>query len=263
MAEDNYTFGDNEQAGARLLRLAELYEPETRELLLQSSVRGPRLAVDLGCGPGFSTRLVQEVLHPDRTVGLDASERYIAEARRSQTTNVAFEVHDVARVPFPVSSPDVLFCRFLLTHLGSPEQALAGWASIAAPGANLVIHETETLETEHPTLRRYYDLVGQLQQHYGQRLLIGAVLNQCLQSSGWRVVHSQRRVLEKRASDMAGLHVANLRTWRHDAYACRAFDAHEVDELEGSLGRIADGAEDGGIVVNTARQIIARCPRTV
>jgi trans-aconitate 2-methyltransferase len=260
VAEDNYTFGDNDQASARLRRLAALYEPETRELLLQSGLRGPRLAVDLGCGPGCSTRLVQEVLRPNRTVGLDASERYIAEARRNQTAHVEFEVHDVAQVPLPVLSPDVLFCRFLLTHLRSPGQVLAGWASIAAPGATLVIHETEALETEHPALRHYYELVGRLQQHYGQRLLVGAVLNECVQSSGWRVVQSERRMLEKKAGDMAKLHVANLRTWRHDAYASNAFDGDEVDALEKALGRIADGVEDAGIVVNAARQIMAQHP---
>src|SRR5580693_3011189 len=77
MAKDNYTFGDNDLASARLRRLAEIYEPETRELLQDSGVRTPHLAVDLGCGPGWSTSLLQEVLNPDCTVGLDASKHYI------------------------------------------------------------------------------------------------------------------------------------------------------------------------------------------
>lgn len=258
MAKDNYTFGDSDSASVRLRRLAELYEPETRELLRQSGVYRPKLAVDLGCGPGHSTRLLQEVLRPDRTFGLDTSKRYVAEARRSQNSGMEFRVHDVARVPFPVSSPNLLFCRFLLTHLSSLGGVLGSWASIAAPGAILLIHETETLETEHPALRRYYELVGQLQRHYGQTLLVGAVLNECLQNSGWGVIESHRRVLEKDARDMAELHVANLRTWRHDPYAAGAFDSVEVDGLEISLERIASGAENAGVVVNAARQIIAQ-----
>jgi SAM-dependent methyltransferase len=176
MAKDNYTFGDNPQAGARLRRLAELYEPETRQLLQASGVRAPHLAVDLGCGPGWSTRLLQEVLNPGRTVGLDASERYIAEARRLHSSDLQFEVHDVVTAPFPVPPPNVMFCRFLLTHLRSVERVLTTWASTAAPKALLIVHETESLETDHPGLRRYYDLVARLQQHYGQRLQVGAVL---------------------------------------------------------------------------------------
>ena len=57
---------------------------------------------------------------------------------------------------------------------------------------------------------------------------------------------------------MAELHLANLRTWRNDEYAQRAFDPHEIAALEASLERIATGREDGGIVVNAARQIIAQ-----
>jgi hypothetical protein len=57
---------------------------------------------------------------------------------------------------------------------------------------------------------------------------------------------------------MAGIHLANLRTWRDDEYAQRSFDSREIAALETSLERIASGGEDGGIVVNAARQIIAR-----
>lgn len=258
MTKGTYTFGDNDQASARLRRLAEVYEPETRELLQRSGLRVPRLALDLGCGPGWSTRLLQDVLHPNRVVGLDISERYIAEARRNQGSGLEFEVHDVVHAPFPVPPPNVLFCRFLLTHLTSLGQVLATWANMAASNALLLVHETETLETEQPALRRYYELVGQLQQHYGQTLLVGAVLNACLEGSGWQVVESNRRILEKAASDMAELHLANLRTWRQDEYASRSFDLNEIDSLGASLERIAKGVDDGGVVINVARQIIAQ-----
>jgi len=112
----NYTFGDDERASDRLRRLAELYEQETRELLESGHSQKPHLAVDLGCGPGWSTRLVHEILRPKRTVGLDSSERYIAEARRNRGADLDFELHDIVRVPFPVRAPDLMFCRFLLTH---------------------------------------------------------------------------------------------------------------------------------------------------
>lgn len=258
MTRETYTFGDSGEASRRLRRLAELYEPETRELLQLSDIRTPHLALDLGCGPGWSTRLIQDVLSPDRTVGLDASERYVAEARRNQGSGLEFKVHDVARGPFPVPAADVMFCRFLLTHLRSVKEVLRTWASAAAPGALLFVHETESLETENPKLRRYYDLVAQLQGHYGQTLLVGTVLEASFENSGWELVKSMRRVLEKPASDMAALHVANLRTWRHDEYAMRTFDADELDSLEASLQKISSGREASDVVLNAARQIMAR-----
>lgn len=87
---------------------------------------------------------------------------------------------------------------------------------------------------------------------------MGAVLTNSLRQNGWRVIESNRRILEKKAGKMAALHLANLRTWRNDEFARRAFDPNEIDELEVSLARIADGLENGGIVLNAARQIIAQ-----
>lgn len=258
MATARYTFGDNEQASARLRLLSKVYEPETRDLLQSGSDRQFRLAVDLGCGPGWSTRLVRDVLEPDRTIGLDSSESYIAEARQRQDTGLEFEIHDVTTLPFPIDKPDALFCRFLLTHLRSPHEVLRTWTHIAAQDALLFIHETETLESEISALRRYYELVAQLQQHYGQTLLMGAVLEDCFKDSGWKLVENHRRVLEKAASDMARLHLANLRTWRHEAYASRTFDSAEIDSLEESLQQIIERHEKGEVVVNVARQIVAQ-----
>jgi trans-aconitate 2-methyltransferase len=258
MTKEHYTFGDNDQASARLRRLAELYEPETRELLLRGSVQRPPLAVDLGCGPGWSTRLIHDVLKPERTVGLDASERYVAEARGNHGAELEFMVHDVVHAPFPVAAPNVMFCRFLLTHLRSPEQALRMWARVAKPDAVLFVHETESLETENRALLRYYELVGRVQRHYGQELNVGALLESAFEDSGWTLGENERRVLKKPAHRMADLHLANLRTWRHDPYASQAFDRAEIESLETALERIARETGGGEIVVNAARQIVAK-----
>lgn len=121
-----YTFGENQEASRRLRRLAEVYEPETKDLLNSAqacSHRRFRLALDLGCGPGWSTQLMATTLRPMRAVGLEASEVYVAEARSNQP-QLEFIHHDVLKLPFPVDHADFLFCRFLLTHLPSPHTAL-------------------------------------------------------------------------------------------------------------------------------------------
>lgn len=258
MAEEHYTFGDTDEATARLRRLAELFEPDTRDLLRRSRVRSPRLAVDLGCGPGWSTRLIREVLDPRQIVGLDASERHVAEAKRIHDAGMEFRIHDVTRTPFPIREPDALFCRFLLTHLRSPQVVLKTWAEVASPNAMLFIHETETLESDHPALHRYYELVGELQKHYGQELRVGPLLAASVETSGWQVIESERRVSPKPASKMADLHLSNLRTWRNDEYAKQAFDPREIDSLESALKQITEDSEGNGVVVYAARQIIAR-----
>lgn len=254
--KDRYTFGDGDRAAARLRRLAEIYEPVTRELLVRSGREGCAVAVDLGCGPGWSTRLLRGALQPARTVGLDASERYVAEARRLQGPELEFRVQDVTTAPFPVR-PDLLLCRFLLTHLRDTDGVLAAWARAAAPSARLLVHETQSLSSDHPAIARYYELVALLQRGYGQVFDIGARLDGALERSPWRVVDSREVALELPVAAMTELHLANLRTWRDDDFAKRTFDRTELDSLEGALERIVTGAEGAGFVTNIVRQVVA------
>lgn len=257
----SYTFGDHEETSRRLRRLAELYEPETRELLELARDSGEprtlRLAVDVGCGPGWTTQLLDAVLKPQRTVGLDSSERYIAEAR-ANCPKLEFLPHDILQTPFPVEEPDLFLCRFLLTHLPSPKTALLGWADVGAPLATLLIHETELLESTYPALRRYYELVDEMQRHYGQELNVGATLEGSFAKTGWRVLQSRSLVVERPARDMPQLHLPNLRTWGRNEYAAQAFDRRELDALEAALDSIASGASEGGTVRNTVKQIVAK-----
>ncbi len=256
----SYTFGDHEEASLRLRRLAAVYEPETRGLLNlvrdSSQPHTHRLAVDLGCGPGWTTQLLDAVLKPQRTVGMDSSERFVSEARLNCPT-LEFLQHDILQRPFPVEAADLFLCRFLLTHLPSPRTALTVWADAAAPQAKLLIHETAWLESTHPALRRYYEFVGEMQRHYGQELNVGATLDDSIAGTGWQVLHNRNLVLEKSAREMAQLHLPNLRTWGRNEFAAQAFDRLELDELEADLDSIASGHTDAGIVRNGAKQIVA------
>lgn len=253
---DKYTFGDNDRASARLKKLADVYEPNTREMLTTLVEQRPQLAVDMGCGPGWSTNLIHQTLTPGRTLGLEASERYVNEAR-GRFPGIEFQAQDVTQGPFPHDAPDLVFSRFLLTHFRDPVGVLAVWANFAAPGARLLLHETEDMQAGHPALRRYYELVAELQEHYGQDLRIGARLSRYAEQAGWSVLTSSRQELEKPGKVMAELHLENLRTWRNDAYASKNFDPDEINALEETLERIVSGEEDGGAVVNAARQIAA------
>jgi len=88
-----------------------MYEPESRELLLSApaSTRRGWLWIS-AAAPAWSTRLLHDALKPSRTVGLDASPVFVAEARTRHGADLEFELHDIVGVPFPVDAPDVMFC---------------------------------------------------------------------------------------------------------------------------------------------------------
>ena len=67
-----YSFGDSDMAALRLKIVAEVFAEASRQFLVQVGV-SPRLALDLGCGLGYSTHLLAETLRCQRTVGLDGA----------------------------------------------------------------------------------------------------------------------------------------------------------------------------------------------
>jgi SAM-dependent methyltransferase len=245
----HYTFGDSELAGLRLERLAAAYREPSRAFLAEAGPKCVGHAFDLGCGLGYTTRLVHETLAARHTTGIDSSERYVALARASAPAGIDFFVHDLSR-PLAVCSPaDALFCRFFLTHVAEPSRVLSASTVLARRGARLLVQEAASLRAEHPVLKRYYELVAALQAHYGQSLYIGSDLERLASSTPWTVVSFGVRKVEQPACVMAELHALNLRTWRGDPFAAEQFDSQELAQLVVALERIARGHEPAAPVV--------------
>lgn len=240
---NHYTFGDNDRAATRLELLARTFEEPSRALLQRFAPPRPRLALDLGCGPGFTTRLVHEVSAAERTLGLDASEKYLDQGRASAPPGVELAREDVTQPSGDVPEAELVFCRFLLTHVSDPGAALTAFRRYVAPGGRLLLQETASMATTHPALNRYYELVATLQAHYGQTLYIGRELERFVIGVPFTVAHSGVRRFERPASTMARLHLQNLVTWRADPFAQRVFDLAELDELERRLSAVAEEVE--------------------
>jgi len=254
---DRYTFGDGPVAADRLALLAATYEPSSARLLRMCASLAPRRAIDLGCGPGYSTRLLHAVIAPAETIGVDASAEHVARARATAPPGVAYAVHDVTVAPLPGDAPpDLLYCRFLLTHLRDPARTLRRWAAAAAQRASLAVEETAEMTSPHPAFRLYYQLVGALQRHYGQELAIGRTLDRALVGSGWEVEISVERELSLPAPRMALLHGLNLATWRQDPFARATFAPDTLDDLAAALDAIASGAATAPDVHHVMRQLV-------
>jgi len=258
LTTDRYTFGDSPIAADRLALLAATYEPSSARLLRMCAPLAPRRAIDLGCGPGYSTRLLHALIAPAATVGVDSSPEHVARARATAPPGVDYAVHDVTVAPLPGEAPpDLLYCRFLLTHLRDPARVLAGWAAAAAADrAALIIEETAEMSSPHPAFQLYYRLVADLQRHYGQELAIGRALDAALVGSGWDAQLDVVRPLALPARRMARLHALNLATWRHDPFARATFQAAMLDELADALDGIASGAADAPDVRHALRQLV-------
>jgi trans-aconitate 2-methyltransferase len=264
--EQTYTFGDNDLAAERLRLLARAFEPTSRAFLTGVSARWAthhpvQQAVDLGCGPGHTTRLLREVLAPLCTTGVDRSKLFLARARLWQTGDLRFCEHDVTRAPLPIAGVDLLYARFLLTHLPHPGRVLAGWAQSAAPHATLLLEETAALTSSHPAMQRYYQLVAQMQRAHGQNMTVGLALEDLAGGTGWDVREARLTSARLPARLMSQIHVMNLRTWKHDRQAAALESPEQLDALDAQLEQLACGRETAGDVACQLKQVwLSRSP---
>ena len=261
----HYAFGDVDLAADRLAHLARVFEPSLLDFLGRVRAAGefrgagPSLRVlDLGCGPGCTTRLLARVLSPCGVVGVDGSERFIAIARAESSAEIEYRCDDVTTAHLGTMAVDLAFSRFLLTHLPEPADALSRWADALAPAGRLLLQETAVLESEHPALGRYYELVGELQRRHRQSLHIGRELPALVDRSAYRIVSFAETPVRVAASDMARLHAMNIQTWRHDE-AARDFDPAEVERLSGELTTLAnDYAATARVNYAMGEMVVAR-----
>jgi SAM-dependent methyltransferase len=240
-----YAFGDSEPAARRLGLLADVFEPPSRAFLSRFAGGPVALAVDLGCGPGHSTRLVASVLGARRTLGLDQSASFVSMAEAAAPPGVSFTVHDVTVVPFPAGPAGIIYGRFLLTHLPDPPATLAAWATQIAPGGLLLVDEVERIRTAQPALRGYLDTAAALLASRGHRLEVGAALHRLPDPPGLTRRHDQLADLAPPAARAAELFAQNLAVWRDSAVQARVATGAELDRLADALAEVAHGADQG------------------
>lgn len=241
----SYSFGQTATAAARLRIVADVFAPEIRAFLSGSVPGKPKLALDLGCGPGYTTKLLAEVLKPGSAIGMDISPEFLRLARSSAVPGVTFVEHDVTTEPFPHQRADLIFVHFVLTHLPDRTKAIQIWARQLVPGGLLLVDEVESITTEHPVLKRYLGVVADLVEHHGGQLYVGSSLDRL------PLVHTLRRrsssvvPLAVRTADAATMFAMNLSVWRNDPFILAHYPEDDVSTMAGELETLTRSYANG------------------
>jgi trans-aconitate 2-methyltransferase len=237
VSEARYTYGDSDAAGDRLDLVARLFEATSRRFLEAAAPRMPDLALDLGCGPGNTTRLIADTLRPRRTVGFDRSRAFLERARIDAPASVGFVEHDVFATPFPTEPADVIFARLLLAHLPDRAGVVARWATQLSPGGIVLLDELEELRTEVRVFQEYLSIVVEVVERSGGRLFCGAELDAMPEPPGTQRIWDQVVTLDATASMVAPIFGANLRVLS---------ERGEIEPRPGLERDLAEIAERGG-----------------
>ena len=159
----------------------EFYERRILELGLES-VNGSQLCcLDLGCGRGIFTRLLNK--HFRCVIGTDFALRAVHTAKQIVSQNsVAFLTSDANFLPFARNSVDVIVIKDFIHHLDEPPKVLKEIHRILKPGGTLLSVEPNNrnfpgqiiarlLEHERQYLENSPQFLIRLVERFGFRLV--------------------------------------------------------------------------------------------
>ena len=244
-----YTYGDSDLAGERLALVARLFDPTSEAFLRAASPRDPDVALDLGCGPGYTTSLVHETAGPRRTVGVDRSEVF-ARGARDRAPARAFVAADVATTSPPFTRADLVYARLLLAHLPDPSRVVTRWSTILTIGGRVLVDDLEAIDTADGVFRSYLDEVAlAVIRAQGGALFVGPALHEARDPDRLTRVHDDVAVFTPATSETARVFAMNL------AVLTERGEVSPRPDLAAGLESIATGVRDAEPVRWRVRQL--------
>lgn len=251
-----YTFGTSEAAASRLETIAQFFNPLASEFIGQH-VTGPiQSAVDLGCGPGFSTDMLRRATGADEVLGLDTSADFLKMAAE-RFGDCLFREHDVRKTPLPARG-SIMYVRFLLSHLGDVVELVNRWVGELADHGTLFIEELEDIDTDIDVFQKYLDTNSGIIASQGASLYVGDVLADGEYAA--TVVHNGRATIPVANSQAATWFLPNTLTiWEENDYALEHLTAEERREVSTELTRIKESEDmSSGITWHMRRLALSR-----
>jgi SAM-dependent methyltransferase len=171
---EKYTFGTTESAASRLEEIAQFFNPLARKFIRQYIKVPISSAIDLGCGPGFTTDMLYQATHCPTIYGFDSSANFL-KMSSARFKRFSFIKHDVTQVPFPVQA-EFMYVRFLLSHLKDVIELVNLWITQLLANGKLIIEELEGVDTEVNVFNEYLRINCGLIASQGALLYVGNVL---------------------------------------------------------------------------------------
>jgi len=231
-----YTFGDDDDAIERMALVASAYEPASAAFLAAHAPRRAGVALDLGCGPGLSTALVDRVCGPQVLIGVDSSPAHV-DVARARVARARFVTHDVTTSPLPGAPADLVYARLVLAHLPDPLGTARRWAGDLGAGGSLLVEDLEGIEAPPGPLRDYDEISAAIVRAGGGLMFAGAALAPL----GGRCV-----AVTVPAALAARIYLFNVGRWIADP--TRPAPVDRLTALRHALGALAEG--DGSATVS-------------
>src|SRR5262249_43384445 len=189
-----------------------------------------------------------------QVVGIDRSRAFVAAASASDVPATDFRVGDVTAA-LPIVAADVIYARFLLSHLPDTGRLIDAWCAALAPGGMLVLEEPERIVTADEHFARYLELCAGLMAHHGGELYRGPSLASAPDPRGAVRIVDGVVALDAPAGRAAAMFWRNLRAWARDEFVTATCTRAELDALARRLEE-RTGDPSYGVIDWALRQVV-------
>src|SRR5262245_912750 len=142
-----YVISGGKEGKERLKLLSQVLLPTTSQLLKTAGISEGMKCLDVGCGGGDVTLLMAGLVGPQGgVIGVDSDAAILALAREDaegqHLENVEF-CHSDAAICQEEEAHDLVYARFVLTHLSEPEKCLNAMVKACRPNGLIVVEDIE------------------------------------------------------------------------------------------------------------------------
>lgn len=148
-SSSSYIIRGGEAGRDRLRVIGRVLWPTTEALLRRVGIPPDASCLDVGCGGGDVTVKLRQLVPVGSVLGLDLDpvkiEMAESDSAAAGLTDIEFRVEDVTEPPpsTDVGRFEVVYGRFVLTHLTDPAAAVANLLARVAPGGTLIVEDID------------------------------------------------------------------------------------------------------------------------
>lgn len=166
--------------------------PQEADLLARRGLAPDAHVLEAGCGPGFVTELLLDLVPDGAVTAIDVDPEMVARASARVANRERLRVIEASatRTGFENGAFDAVVARFLLQHLAEREATLAEFHRVLRPGGRLFVTDVDDglgvlLDPEPPFAADLARVQGEIQRQRGGDRLIGRRLPGLLRAAGF------------------------------------------------------------------------------
>ena len=210
--EQAYVLGTDRDELQRLGFQHQVWAEQTARLWQIARFAPGQRLLDLGCGPGYATAdLAQLVGEAGEVVAVDVSRRFLRALEQLVAArgmgNVRWHEQDASALVLPVASLHGAFLRWVLSFTPEPARVLTGVHAALASGARIACfdyanYEAFTMAPASAAVDLVIDATGRSVRDAGGDFAVGRALPTLLRDAGFVVEHIEPIVRVARPHDV-------------------------------------------------------------